>query len=261
MGHERIGYLPKTQKWTNIVDKIKVFNTDNDNISDIASNTTKNVRIRFKNIEQDGGVIAAFKYLVLLTYASKLSNPEKFLKTEGINLPHAFNIFDLTKSVQDFVAKSEKSKEYSTFAVQSMNDTISEWSRNQSVQQILSFDKTQNNFDIWQKAATGDGFCELSRTFFAKFTGRYLKYFLEREASSKIQSLSNRQLFIKKLEGHVAEISKHAFETAKIAQSFAAGWYNKNAIDKVPSDSSMKGFLSFAFEKLNSELLREEHGQ
>ena len=153
---------------------------------------------------------------------------------------------------------NQGSKEYSTFAVQSMIDTISEWSQKNQLQQRLIFDYNKDSFSTWQKASNGNDFCELSRIFFSNFTARYLKYFLEREASSRIQSLSDRENFSKKLEAHVQDISKHAFETAKIAQSFAAGWYNLHAKDKIPSDDKLRDFLAFAFKKLNSELLREE---
>jgi hypothetical protein len=259
MGHERVGYLPKTQRWKSIVEKINQFSSTNDNVSDIALETIKNVRNRFQNIEQDTGVISAFKYLVLLAHASRLSEPDSYLKTKGISLSKEFNIFELTKSVQDYVLKNQSSKEYSTFAVQSMIDTISDWSRKNEIQQSLIFDSNKNSFDTWQKAADGKGFCELSRTFFSKFTERYLKYFLEREASSKIKSLYDRQQFINKLENHVQDISQHAFETAKIIQSLSAGWFNNKARTAAPRDAEVKGFLSYAFKKINSELVREEN--
>jgi hypothetical protein len=259
MGHERVGYLPKTKRWSKIVENITAFSTSNNNVSEITKETTKNVRSRFKNIEQDNGVVAAFKYLVYLAHASKLSDPAAFLTTKSISLTQNFSIFDLTKSAQNYISKNQNSKEYSTFAIQSIIDTISQWSQKHEVQQTLIFDSNKNSFDSWRKAADGSGFCELSRTFFSKFTERYLKYFLEREASSKIKSLYDKQQFIKNLETHVQDISQHAFETAKIAQSFSAGWYNNNAKDKLPTDSSLRGFLSFAFQKLNSELLREEN--
>ena len=81
---------------------------------------------------------------------------------------------------------------------------------------------------------------------------------MEREASSRLQSLSERERFNQKLETHIQDISKHAFETAKIAQSFSAGWYNLHAKDSIPSDEKLRDFLSFSFKKINSELLREE---
>lgn len=67
-----------------------------------------------------------------------------------------------------------------------------------------------------------------------------------------------RKQFNKNLEDHVDRISKHAFETSKITQSFAAGWYNKEVKTAFPSDRKIRGFLAFAFKKINSELIREE---
>ena len=259
MGHERIGYLPKTQKWRRIVENIGEAASGGVDIAQIASQTTRNVRSKFKNIEEDKGVLSAFKYIILLAHSSRLQDSEGFLASEGIDLPKDFNLFDLTQSIQDFISKNQDSKEYSAFATQSMIDTVAEWSKENQVQQSLIFDSDRrNSFEAWQKAANGSGFCEISRKFFSKFTERYLKYFLEREASARINNLFDRHEFNKKLEAHVEEISKHAFETSKIAQSFSAGWFNNHVKDSVPENKKIQGFLSFAFQKLNSELLREE---
>lgn len=258
MGHERIGYLPKTKKWVGIVENIANFSANNDNIAQIAFQTTKNVRSRFKYIEDDKGVFAAFKYIILLSYSSKLNNASDFLAKEGIQLSKNFNLFDLTQSIQQFISIHQQSKEYSAFATQSMIDTVCDWSRKNQIQQTFVFDSNDNSFETWKNAANGKGFCEISRSFFANFTERYLKYFLEREASSKINNLFDRREFNNKLETYISDISKHAFETSKITQSFSAGWFNNNVKDGIPSNDKIQGFLSFAFQKINSELLREE---
>lgn len=261
MGHERIGYLPRTNRWNAIVNMIGDFSPSDNNITQIAKATSKNVRSRFDRISDDDGVIAAFKYIILLAHASKLKNPFTLLSEYQINLPQTFNIFELTQSIQQYITKNENSKEYSTFATQSMIDAVSEWTKSNQMQQSLVFDKNVNPFEIWTKAANGSGFCELTRIFFASFTERYLKYFLEREASSKIDNLFDRVKFNNQLEMHVDKISRHAFETSKISQSFSAGWYNKNVKNGIPSDNTIRGFLSFTFQKLNSELLKEEKGE
>lgn len=261
MGHERIGYLPRSKRWNSIIEKIGEFSMDNDNIPEIAQSTSKNVRSRFKKIGDDEGVVAAFKFILLLSRASNQKEPFDFLKENNIKLPKDFNIFDLAQSLQNYITNNENSKEYSTFAKQSLIDAISVWTKRNKLQQSLVFDENSSPFDIWQKAANGAGFCELSRTIFASFTERYLKYFLEREASSKIDNLFDRVSFNNQLEKHVDLISKHAFETSKIAQSFSAGWYNKNTKEGLPSDDSIRGFLSFTFQKLNSELIKEEKGE
>ena len=64
-GHERIGYLPKTKSWREIVDEIGSF-TLNNNASLIAQNAIKNVRNRFENLDQDPSVNSAFQFLVNL---------------------------------------------------------------------------------------------------------------------------------------------------------------------------------------------------
>jgi hypothetical protein len=258
LGHERVGRLPKTERWRGIVHSIGSYTDGGETIVDIASQTTKNVRYRFQNIESDSGVFAAFKYVLALTHAAKSEDAFDKLAKHGIDLPKDFNLYDLAYSIQDYIRRNTDSKEYSAFATQSMIDTVSEWARQQEKNQIALFDSGDKGLELWNEAANGAGFCELSRLFFSKFTERYLKYFLEREAAASITNLYDRKLFNQNLEDHVERISKHAFETTKIAQSFAAGWYNKEVKASLPSDKKIKGFLSFAFKKINSELIREE---
>jgi hypothetical protein len=114
------------------------------------------------------------------------------------------------------------------------------------------FDDESNN--IWKKVGNGAAFCELARGFFASFTGRYLRYFLERESAHNINSIEKQEVFNKKLND---QIDKHSYEVSKIMQSFAAGWFNKYSQDGMPNDNEIKGFLKHSFEKLREEFRRE----
>jgi len=258
MGHERIGYLPKSKKWRAIVDEVANFTADGDTIAQIANKTTKNVILRFNNIERDKGVLAAFKFLILLSHSARREDASEFLAKEGINLSTNFNLLGLSKAIREFISTNTESREYSSFANHALIETVSHWSQQNKIQQQIQFDSDKNSFAEWRSASDGGGFCELSRMFFSNFTDNYLRYFLEREASAKINNLFDRDTFNKKLDEHVNEISKHAFETAKITQSFSAGWFNKHAKDKIPSNETIKGFVSFCFKKLNSEIIREK---
>ncbi len=258
MGHERVGTLPKTERWKSIVRSIGDYADGGNSIVEIAAQTTKNVRRRFQNIDQDGGVFAAFKFIILIAHCAKSDAAFEKLAAEGIDLPKDFNLYDLAYVIQEFISKNSESKEYSAFAIQSIIETVSEWSKAHKTDQVNLFESNENSLELWQQASNGSGFCEISRLFFSKFTERYLKYFLEREAATKINNLFDRTQFNRNLEVHVDKISKHAFETSKITQSFAAGWFNKYAKEKLPTDKRIQGFLSFAFQKINSELIREE---
>ncbi|SMC67964.1 hypothetical protein [Pedobacter africanus] len=258
MGHERIGTLPKSERWKSIVNSISDYTDAEDTIVEIAAQTTKNVRKRFQDINTDAGVFGAFKFIITLSHFAKSDNALDRLAEEGIVLPKNFNLYDLAFCIQNYISQNEDSKEYSSFATQSIIETISDWARSHQTNQQSLFDSNDTGLEIWQQASNGAGFCELSRLFFSKFTERYLKYFLEREAASGIDNLYDRTQFNKNLETHIDRISKHAFETSKITQSFAAAWFNKYAKEKLPSNKRIKGFLSFAFQKINSELIREE---
>jgi hypothetical protein len=257
MGHERVGFLPNTKKWLNIVDDIGKFSDSFNNVPQIANNTIKLVKTRFRNIENDDGVLASFKFLVLLSISAKHKNPAQYLSESGINLQNDFTLFNLSKEINNYISTHAEQNEFNILANQAVLDTVSSWTKDNSIQLTLDLFDGKNSFDAWQKASKGDGFCELARSFYAKFTERYLKYFLERETSSHIKNLADRENFDRELSNHVNEISKHAFETTKIMQSFAAGWFNKNSEKKI-NDDQIKKFVSFAFNKIVSELIRDE---
>lgn len=259
MGHLRISVLPKSRRWQDILQQIAGMDMSEEEIADIAQKTIQNVRSRFRQIERDKGVLGAFKFLVNLAIASREKNPYKcLLNNFGIELPDNPTLISFAKAVSSYVSMNQDSIEYGGIAQQAAADAISIWyDQNLPTTESL-FKSFEDPFEVWRTAGNGAGFCELSRLFFAKFTQRYLEYFLEREISPTIGSIEKHVDFKKYLERHVDDISLHAFETAKITQSFAAGWFNKNAKDGNPNEIEIQGFLSHAFGKIRDELQRED---
>lgn len=274
MGHNRIAYLPKTKKWTTIVRDVAAFKgaegsgggggglalapteVDLVKVAAIADQTLANVRYRFAHIDCDSGVIAAFRFLVLLVHATGRDNPSAWLKEHGVELADDFGAYDVGRALQDYVQQQLDSTEYGTVAIQALFDALQSYLRQGQNSPQLEFDTT-SSFETLRSGTDAGLFCELSRQFFSNFTERYLRYFLEREAARSIDSVTDRELFLSSVHGHVQDLSKHAFETAKITQSFAAGWYNKHVKDTLPSERRLKGWVSFSFSKINSELTRE----
>jgi hypothetical protein len=131
-----------------------------------------------------------------------------------------------------------------------------DWTQSRTKQGDLFENRRQAEW-IWSTITDARGFCEVSRIFFAKYTERYLKYFLEREASAQISSIPDREQFTDSLRKHLDEVSTHAFETSRITQSFAAGWFNNHAREHKPADTEIETFLATAFGKIQEELNRE----
>lgn len=257
MGHERVGVLPKTQRWQDLVQQIANFYISNKDVSHIVEKTINNVRFRFRYIQTDMGVKAAFQFLVAISVASRFPNPQEILQNIGIEIPDKPTSLSLAKAVHIWVLKNKNSLEYGQLAQSAAIDAIAIWYEKNSINQLQLFSSLDDPFEVWRKASNGAGFCELARIFFAKFTERYLNYFLEREASAVLQNIYERDYFNSQIQKHIEEISKHAFETAKITQSFSAGWFNKNTKEGIPTGEVIEGFLTLAFGKIREELRRE----
>jgi len=254
MRHERLGILPRRKNWQSIVDDIRLaLDGDLSETAILISNTLDKVSDRYKKIFNDSGVQAAFAYLVALS--TKDLPLETGLTSVEINLDKNPSIFRITADLSSWVDAHASSNEYAELACRAAADTITKWSRQKSIQQNL-FDDSSNANNVWS-GIDGRGFCDIARTFFAKFTERYIKYFIERSASAETKSLHDRERFENVLSEHIESISQHAFETSKITQSFSTGWFNKTAKSHRPTNDEISGFLAVAFGKLHEELSRE----
>jgi hypothetical protein len=236
---------------------VQSANSDFD-VVQVTQQTIKNVRQRFLNLQNDEGTRAAFNFLVYFAISSKSPPILEFI------IPYRDNVKNLTpltvaRALREYVAYSGGAPEYSAIAESAAVDAIVAWySKNKPEQENL-FQSFNTSADVWGKVSKGSGFCELSRLYFSKVLERYLSYFLERESSQALRSVTATRKFRDSVETHIEKISRHAFETSKITQSYSAGWFNKYAIDRVPSEAEIQGFISYAFHKLQDELMREEN--
>jgi hypothetical protein len=250
MGHERVGALPKTKPWQKVVKDIASYNGDAEQSRRIANETLDNVQHRFESIQRDPNVRAAFKFLTEVAIAGAG-------KSTALQLPDNPTAFNIARALDSALPMHSGSSEYASLARAAATDAIANWYAQNATQPSL-FGTADQNSQIWKKAGTAGGFCEIARLFFAKFTERYLNYFLEREASAVSPTVERRDLLQRQIKEHVDVVSKHAFQTARITQSFAAGWYNRHAREGVPSDEEIAGFLAIAFGKLREDLRREK---
>ncbi len=258
MGHERLGILPRTKVWQIIVGEMAGFAAGEYEASEIAKNTLFNVRKQFKNLENDPSIKTSFEFLIKLSHAFQKQDPLKYLTENGILEKEELSLIKLGSAVKKYKPAEVRSKEYQTFAKQAAIDAINNWYLANIERGRSLFHEGVDPKEVFLKSSGGDGFCEISRLFFSKVTERYLKYFLEREASTVIKNVKERNRFNEEIENHINDISKHAFEISKITESFAAGWFNKNVKEDYPEEHKIRGFLSYAFEKMRTELLQEE---
>jgi hypothetical protein len=257
MGHERIGRLPRTIAWRQIVDTLEVAASGTDaEVAGVAASVLEQVRHRFQMIHRDAGVQAAFGFLVALARAQRPTGTG--LAAPELPLPSEAPPLRLAVALNDWVDAHAQSLEYAELAKRAAAEVLAGWHREKTRQLgLFAHAPSDASREAWLAASSGAGFSEVSRLFLARFTERYLRYFFEREASAVIGSIEQREQFAERLHRSIDLISQHAFETSRIAQSFAAGWYNKHARSQTPTNASLSGFLRIAFGKLREELRRE----
>lgn len=257
MGHERVGALPKGQRWTNLVHQMGGVYASEVPVGVLAAQTLDNVRRQYETLYRDDAVKSAFGFLVKFARACRSENPHGALAASGIPIPDKPTLLSIVRALKEQMPPDEAASEYGQITIGAAADALGNWYRDNASRQMPLFKPSSEFLDAWRPLGDGSGFCDLSRLFFGKITERYLNYFLERAASAVCPSIEHREQFQESIRAHVDEVSQHAFETAKITQSFAAGWYNGHAREKMPDDGEIQGFLSLAFGKMREELRRE----
>ena len=260
MGHERVGALPRTKRWLHVVDGIAAAADVDGDVRGLANSTLDNVRSRLLAIHGDAGVVAAFQFLLGLSLSASSRVNNDSLGPLGIDLGSNPSPLRLASLLSQYVEDHRQSVEYAEIARKAAVDAISLWTE-QETRQLSFTGQHEQASEVWERASDGRGFCEVSRLFFSNFVERYLNYFLSREASSHVSGTEARERLAARIEERVDGVSHHAFETARITQSFAAGWFNGHARDRMPTVAEVSGFLAVSIGKLHEELLREDTPQ
>ena len=214
----------------------------------IARRVIDNVQERVGTIARDEGMRSSFRFLVGLAVASRAAHPETERPWE-IEFPEQPTPLALSVALRSWV-QQHRGGEYAELGTQAATDAMIEWRARRDVNQADLFRASPDPYERWRETGSGGGFSELVHLYLSNFTRRYLDYFLEREASSVISNIEDRDRFDE-------AVARHASETAKIAQSFAAGWFNAHAATSLPSASEVDGFIGYSLQKIREELLRE----
>jgi hypothetical protein len=108
-------------------------------------------------------------------------------------------------------------------------------SRPEHVQHQLSILGTPKNFSF------------LAHEFFARLTERYLAYFLSRELSIQLGTVSANRQFREAL-------SLHCRQASKIVEQYAADWFSKANYQGGITPQKASVFVGYAMRKLRAEL-------
>ena len=261
MGHTRLGKLPKSQKWQDLVSRIAgssvtgaVFGAAS-YVEAIAADTLEASRQGLENAKHDSGVRHAFYLLTQVALASRSTNWEEALARHDIHLTSDSTVFDLTSEIQAAIDKHVSGSfpgatDLSEMAQQSVSEAL------MSLTEAHTAGLFSGGSDDVRKAvrslSTKKGFGELGQRFFGRFIARFLNFYLSRATAAalggpRLPDLANIVEFNEALRTHCEQ-------SARIVRDFCGEWYSKTAYEEGINPENASRFLAVAVRKLSSEL-------
>jgi hypothetical protein len=259
MGHIRIGFLPRTKQWNNIIEQLSKFDGSFDDIQNISYATLNSIRNLYDELHLDESIQKSINFLAIIVNSAKQDNQIEYLKNHGYAIDNNMSLFSIIESVKNLINTENGSLEINKMAKDAIMHSIASY-YNSHTQTQLSLLGDKNKSPI-QNLNGGSSFCEMARSFFAEFTSRQIKYYLERSAADAINDYNKLSIFTNGINSNLNTIADHAFDISNIMQSFAAGWFNKHAITSSPNQEQITNFLRISFNKMREELRREVEGE
>jgi hypothetical protein len=252
MGHIRLGTLPKTQKWNQVVNLI----TGGADVERIAAASADAAEHGLERASHDEGLAHAFWLLTQIPQAARQSNFSERLWELGLTVSSKPTLLEIvaafTRAVDGHVSETGKRSDLGEMAQHAASETLASLAG----RELPSlFEPTAS--DVQQalaKLGTSHQFSIVARDFFSRLTSRSLGYFLSRELSKHVGP-GKRFAAVNDHTAFNAALDLHCREASRIIKEFSGGWHGRTLQQErhITKDEARK-FAHIAFKKLRAEL-------
>jgi hypothetical protein len=254
MGHIRLGTLPRSKKWRDVVELL----ASDAPVDEVATAAARASERDLALASDDPRFQFVSALLVRLPLMARGPGFAQELEALGIG-PNALG------SVAGFLAGVELAIDRNAYDLGASSDAgeLAKGALLESLSVQLR-DRVPSLFEPTQQEirtalagfASGDRFALLARDFFARLTHRSLDYYLSRELA---QHTGDDRRFATDAERAAFQqaLAQHTVEASRIVQEFAGGWYGKTVWKRQALDQDkINGFTRYAFKKMRDELGR-----
>jgi hypothetical protein len=253
MGHTRLGRLPRTRKWQDVIRLVGA----GAHTADIAAATLDASQRGLETAARDPALVHSFWPLTQFPLCARQGDFVEQLAKIGVSVTDEPTLMELVGGLSDAVddhvcrkgGRTDLGEMAQMGAAETLTAVLSQGTRSlfgetaEDVQRELARLGTPANFSV------------LARSFFARLTERYLTYFLSRELSNTLESVPANRQFREAL-------ALHCKQASKIVEQFAAEWFSKANYQGGITPRKAAGFVGHAVTKLSAELQKgEEDGE
>jgi hypothetical protein len=261
MGHTRLGEVPKTRKWNELVRQVAGLNVGGSalpaaaSVGAIAARTLDAAQRGLDRAIDDPGVRYTFFLLTQVALASRTSDWEIVLGEHDIRLSDESTVFDFTVemhgAIDRYISRSSfGATDLSEIAQQAAGEALASLAGGRTIN-LFGGNKEELQHAI-RTLSTKKGFGELGQRFFGRFVARFLNFYLSRITASALGGPRLPDL------GDVAQFNdalrSHCDQSARIVRDFCGEWYSKTEYQKGINLENTSRFLAIALKKLRSEL-------
>jgi hypothetical protein len=254
MGHTRLGDLPRTRRWQEVVGLIAI-GAGADQIANAVIHAAEKSLMQAAN---DKGLVESFWCLTQLTAAAREPNFATALRSRGMIVPDNPSLPAITAAVSDAIDKSMRNNDGRTDLGEIAQSAVSE-TINQIVTERTSslFGSTSEDVQrAFRELGTVARFGDLGRRFFAQFMGKVLASFVSRESANHVGEGQRFATLASKASFDDA-LRTHCRQASVIVEQFAGDWLSKKTWQNGNAGISREEAASFthvAFSKLVKEL-------
>lgn len=252
MGHLRLGELPKTRKWQQVVGLVE----GGAGTAQVATATLSAAEAGLALASKDAGLVETVWLLTQLPAAAKSDDFARALRQAGLDVRGAPTLLEVVSAFSDAVdqrlgqngGRTDLGEMAQMAAVETLSGVIGE--RTNTLFTTTPADVQRE----LGRLATNAQFSGFARQFFARLTERYLNYFLSRALALHVGE-DRRFSTLAEQSAFTRAMGTHCKEASEIVEKFSGGWLSKtNWLKKGISREDAGAFVHIAMKKLAAEL-------
>jgi hypothetical protein len=256
MGHTRLGQIPKSHAWSEVVDSLRPAQRNpvqSQEIAEIAASTLRAAEGGLRHAIVDKGLAQTFYLLTQLVLTSRQTNWSDSLRDLGIILKPTDSAFELAKEFQraidDYLLAKNLGSDISEIAQKAAGEALCELIAPRA--DTLFGNTGLELQNAVRGLSTKKGFGLLGQKFFGRLLTHYLNFYLSRVTGS---TSSSETLSIRGISQFNQLLALHCDQSAIIVRDFAAEWFSKTEFQRGITPSRAQAFVAVAIKKLQSEL-------
>ncbi len=253
MGHVRLGLLPRSKAWKEVVGLIAA----GADVPQVANATISAAEKAFSFVLQDLGYTQAVWLMTQLAIAAKKQDPLSHLGSVGVVLPQEATLPDVTTALLEAMDRatqfSGRRSDLGELAGRALVGAAAD-ALGPRLHTLFPSDPLAMQAAL-STLGTPRAFGEFSRGFYARLANESLQYFLSKTLNTQLGEGMRFATLNQKAQFDAA-LQTHTREASLIVETFSSDWFSKHRFEEKGeiSRKSSDGFAGYALTKMKDEL-------